>query len=211
MRTYCLALMVCMASASAEIVDRISVIIDGHIIKQSDIIKDIRLTGLLNHDTPSFGVSERKKALARLIDQALIRKELQAGLYSSPEPSEVDALLQQLKQSFGPNAAYRDALKSYGLSEEDLRNHLTWQLTVLRFINVRFASGGQIPEDEVSAYYRQHLPDFRRAGKPKLDLESLRVEIEQAIAGERVNQQFFAWLDESEKKTPVTYNEEALK
>jgi hypothetical protein len=42
-------------------------------------------------------------------------------------------------------------------------------------------------------------------------LESLRPEIEQAIAGERVNQQFFAWLDESEKKTPVTYNEEALK
>ena len=211
MRAYFLALVICMASASAEIVDRISVIIDGHIIKHSDIIKDIRLTDLLNHDTPTFNVNEQKKALARLIDQALIRKELQAGLYSSPQPSEVDALLQQLKQSFGSEAAYRNALKSYLVSEDDLRKHLNWQLTVLRFINIRFAGGAQTPDAEVRAYYQQHLPDFRRAGKPKLDLESLRPEIEQAITGERINQQFFAWLDESEKKTPVTYNEEALK
>lgn len=211
MRAYLLAWVVCMGSASAEIVDRISVIIDGHIIKHSDIIKDIRLTDLLNHDTPTFSTGEQKKALARLIDQSLIRKELQAGLYSSPQPSEVDTLLQQLKQSFGSEAAYRNALKAYLVSEEDLRKHLNWQLTVLRFINIRFASGAQIPDAEVRTYYQQHLPDFRRAGEPKLDLESLRSEIEQAIAGERVNQQFFAWLDESEKKTPVTYNEEALK
>jgi hypothetical protein len=211
MRAYFFAFVVCMASASGEIVDRISVIIDGHIIKHSDIIKDIRLTDLLNHDTPTFSTSEQKKALARLLDQALIRKELQAGLYSNPEPSEVDALLQQLRQSFGSEAAYRSALKSYLVSEEDLRRHLNWQLTVLRFINIRFASGAQIPNAEVLTYYQQHLRDFRRAGKPKLDLESLRPDIEQAIAGERVNQQFFAWLDESEKKTPVTYNEEALR
>src|SRR5258708_24570363 len=105
MRAYFLALVICMASASAEILDRISVIIDGHIIKHSDINKDIRLTDLLNHDTPTFSADEQKKALARLIDQALIRKELQAGLYLSPEQSEVDALLQRLKQSFGSEAA----------------------------------------------------------------------------------------------------------
>src|SRR6202171_3261219 len=199
MRGYLLALVVvCMASANAEIVDRISVIVDGHIIKHSDIIKDIRLTDLLNHDTPTFSTGEQKKALARLIDQALIRKELQAGLYSNPEPSEVDALLQQLKQSFGSEAAYRSDLKSYSVSEEDLRRHLNWQLTVLRFINIRFASGAQIPDAEVRAYYQQHLPDFRRAGKPKLDLESLRAEMEQTLAGERVNPQFFASLGEAE-------------
>src|SRR5579872_6852055 len=211
MKTFLLALAAFTICGNAEIVDRISVIIEGHIIKHSDIIKDIRLTYLLNHEKPTFDLAEQKKALARLIDQALIRKELQGGLYSSPYPSEVDALLKQLQQSFGSDAAYQSALKSYFVSEDDLRKHLNWQLTVLRFINVRFAGGAQIPEEEVRAYYQQHLPDFKRAGKPQLDLESLRTEIEQAIAGERINQQFFAWLDESEKKTPVTYNEEALK
>ena len=69
----------------------------------------------------------------------------------------------------------------------------------------------QIPDPEVRAYYQQHLPDLKRAGTQKIDLESLRPEIEKTITGERINQQFFAWLDESEKNTPITYNEESLK
>jgi hypothetical protein len=211
MKPYLLAVFVCVAAANAEIVDRISVIVDRHIIKHSDIIKDIRLTDLLNHDTPTYSLAEQKKAVARLIDQALIRKELQAGLYSSPNPSEVDALLQQFKQSFGSEATYRNALKAYLVTEQDLRNYLNWQLTVLRFINLRFGTEAAISDAEVHAYYQQHLPDFRRAGSSKLDLESLRPGIEKSIAGERVNQQFFAWLDETEKNTPVVYNEEALK
>lgn len=211
MKIQCLALLVYISFGNAEIVDRISVVVDGHIIKHSDIMRDIRLTDLLNHETPAFDLSERKKAVARLIDQALIRKELQAGLYSSPDPSEVDALLQQLKQSFGSDAGYQQALAAHGISDQELRKHLHWQLSVLRFVNVRFATGAQIPDTEVRAYYQQHLSDFRRAGKAKLDLESLHPDIEQAIAGERVNQQFFAWLDESEKNTPIVYNEEALK
>jgi hypothetical protein len=211
MKPYFLAWIVCMAAANAEIVDRISVTVDRNIIKHSDIIKDIQLTDLINHDPPVYSLAEQKKAAARLIDQALIRKELQAGLYSSPNPSEVEALLKQFKQSYGSEAAYRNALKTYSVAEDDLRNRLAWQLTVLRFINVRFGADPQASDAEVRAYYDQHLPDFRRAGKTKVDLESLRTDIEQAIAGERVNQQFFAWLNETEKDTPVTYNEESLK
>jgi len=200
-----------MTVATAEIVDRISVIVDRHIIKHSDVIKDIQLTDLINHDPPAYSLAEQKKAVARLIDQALIRKELQAGLYSTPNASEVEALLKQFKQSYGSEAAFRNALKTYSVTEDEVRNRLTWQLTVLRFINIRFGAEPQISDAEVRAYYDQHLPEFRRAGKPKVDLESLRPEIEQAIAGERLNQQFFAWLNETEKNTPVTYNEEALK
>jgi hypothetical protein len=195
----------------AEIVDRISVIVDGQIIKHSDIMRDIRLTDLLNHENLNLDVNAQKKAAARLIDQALIRKELAAGLYPSPDPSEVDALLSQFKQSLGSEAAYQRALTAYGVREDDLRKHLYWQISVLRFINLRFATSTPAADADVRTYYQQHLPDFRRAGKPKLDLESLRPEIEQTLAGERVNQQFFAWLDESEKSTPITYNEESLK
>ena len=211
MSKYCIAFLVCMRFGNAEIVDRISVIVDGHSIKHSDILREIRLTKLLNREPPAFDLSEQKKAVGRLIDQALIRKELQAGVYSSPDSRDVEALLQQLKQSLGSDAAYQRALEAYGISDQELRRHLNWQLSVLRFINVRFATGTPILDAEVRTYYQQHLPEFKRAGEPKLDLESLRPEIEQAITGERVNQQFFAWLDESEKNAPIVYNEEALK
>jgi len=206
-----LLLFLCVSFGNAEIVDRISVIADGYPIKYSDIIRDIRLTDFLNHATLAFDLSAQKKAVGRLIDQALIRKELQNGIYPRPDPSDVDALLQQLKQSLGSETAYQRTLATYGVNEQDLRNHLNWQLSVLRFINIRFAAGTQIPDTDIRAYYRQHLPDFKHAGTSKIDLESLRPEIEDAVAGERVNLQFFAWLEESEKNTPIIYNEEALK
>jgi hypothetical protein len=205
------ALLAGMSLADAELVDRISLIVDGYLIKHSDIVRDIRLTALLNHETPTTNLAERKKAVKRLIDQTLIRKELQAGLYPSPKPEDVEALLQQLKHSFGADAAYRRALNSYGIGEDELRRHLSWQLTVLRFVNVRFATGIQIPDADVRAYYQKHLSDFTKAGKPRPDLEALRPEIEQSLTGEQVNRQFFAWLDESEKNARIVYNEEALK
>ncbi|MEO8048772.1 MAG: hypothetical protein ABI833_00020 [Acidobacteriota bacterium] len=211
MSRHWLALFVCVVGGRAEMVDRISVVVDSQIIKHSDIFRDIRLTDFLNHETPSFAVAEQKKAVARLIDQALIRKELDAGLYSIPDPSEVDSLLQQLKNGFGSDAAYRRALATYDLSEADLRKQLNWQLTVLRFVSLRFGGGAPVPEPEVRAYYEQHLADFKKAGGSGGDFDTVRPQIEKALEGEGVNKLFFAWLDEAEKNAPIVYNEEALK
>ncbi len=211
MTRHWVALFVCVVGGRAEMIDRISVVVDSRIIKHSDIIRDIRLTDFLNRETPSFAVAELKKSVARLIDQTLIRKELDAGLYSSPDPSEVDSLLQQLKNGFGSDAAYRRALATYDLSEADLRKQLNWQLTVLRFVSLRFSAGAPVPEADVRAYYEQHLADFKKAGGSGDGFDTVRPQIEKALEGESVNKQFFAWLDDSEKNTPIVYNEEGLK
>jgi peptidyl-prolyl cis-trans isomerase SurA len=206
-----IACLVLTSFAPGEIVDRVSVVVAGHPIKSSDIVKDIRLTDFLNHEKPSYDLSERKKATARLIDQALIRKELTTGVYANPDEVDVDSLFRQLKQQFGSEAAYQRALVNYGITEMDLRSHLRWQLTVLRFIKMRFAAGIAVPVEDIRTYYQQHLKDLTRATDSQVDLNSLRPEIEQAITSERVNKEFFAWLDEAEKNARITYNEQALK
>jgi hypothetical protein len=211
MTKYWIPLFLSLVCCRAEIVDRVSIVVDDSIIKHSDIIQDIRLTDFLNHETPSFTLSEQKKAAARLIDQTLIRKELESGLYSSPDPAEVDSLLQQIKRGFASDAAYQRALATYNLSEAELRRRLDWQLTVLRFINLRFGADAPVTEAEARAYYEKHLPEFKKTARTAGDFEAARPEIEKAINGERVNQQFFAWLEDTEKNTPVTYNEVDLK
>ena len=211
MTKHWLSLFLCLACCRAEIIDRISIVVDDSIIKHSDVIQDIRLTDFLNHETPSLTVSERKKAAARLIDQTLIRKELESGLYSSPDPSEVDSLLQQIKRGFGSEAAYGRALAAYHLSEAELRKRLDWQLTVLRFINLRFSADAPVTDAEARAYYEKHLQEFKKTARTAGDFESVRPEIDKALSGEHVNQQFFTWLENTEKNTPVTYNEVDLK
>jgi len=211
MTKHWLLLFFCLACSRAEIVDRISIVVDDSIIKHSDIIQDIRLTDFLNHETSSLTLAEQKKAAARLIDQTLIRKELESGLYSRPDPSEVDSLLQQIKRGFASEAAYARSLAAYHLNEAELRKRLDWQLTVLRFINLRFGAEAPVTDAEARAYYEKHLPEFKKTARTAGDFESLRTEIEKAINGERVNQQFFTWLEDTEKNTPVTYNEVDLK
>ena len=78
----------------AAIVDRIAIIVGNAIIKDSDILRDLEVTAFLNNESPVISPASRKIAAGRLLDQALIRKEIEAGEY---------ALLAHLKQgSVGP-------------------------------------------------------------------------------------------------------------
>ena len=160
------------APLRAEMVDRISVVAGNRAIKHSDIVNDIRLTAFLNQEKPDFSLAEQKKAASRLIDQALIRRDMESGGYASPDTSEGEKLLEQIKQRHRGDTGLRQALASYGITEDELRQRLIWQTRVLQFIELRFG---------------------------------------QADPNNQVNQQFFAWLDETRKQTRILYKEENLK
>jgi hypothetical protein len=138
MRTLLISALLISTAVRAEIVDRISVLADGHAIKSSDINEEVRITQFLNQEKLDTSLDERRKAADRLIEQAVIRKEREAGQYSDPEREEVDSLFAQIQQRYPDEAALDQALKAYGITREDLIRHLEWQLAVLQFIRVRF-------------------------------------------------------------------------
>jgi hypothetical protein len=138
-RKYVLYLMLAMPGA-AVIVDRIAVVVNDRVVKDSDISRDIRVTDFLNGDQLDFSEGARKKAGQRLIDQQLIRREVKVGGYSNATPEEVGKFLESIiKQRFHDSQSeYQAALKNYALTDEQLRAQLTWQITVLHFIEQRF-------------------------------------------------------------------------
>jgi len=69
------------AMATAVIVDRIAVVVGNHIVKQSDIEREIRVTAFLNDENADLSLTSRKKAAGRLIDQLFIRREIELGDY----------------------------------------------------------------------------------------------------------------------------------
>jgi len=160
----------CMGIAIAVIVDRIAIVVDGAVIKQSDILNEIRVTDFINGTKLDLSLAAQKEAASRLIDQKLIRKAMAAGLYQAPASSETDRLLQQVRQRFATHAAYERELAAKGITEDLLKEHLLWQLAVLRFIGLRFPG-----------------PD-----------------------ADAVNQQFFAWLDESRKAARIDFKVDSL-
>jgi hypothetical protein len=195
----------------AVIIDRIAMVVGDSIIKDSDIDRDIRVTNFLNSQALDLSPAKRKEALSHLIDQVFIRQEIRVGSYPVATLQEADAQLDRLKkQRFKTQTAYQQALKTYGLTELELRTQFQWQLTVLKFIDARFKPGVLITDDEIEKYYRQHTAALNRE-YPGQSLDDLRDRIRDILTAEGVNQQFFAWLDSQRTDTKIRYLEEGLR
>lgn len=198
--------------AFSVIIDRIAIIVNNQIIKQSDIDRDIRVTDFLNHDPLSFSLAAEKQAANRLIDQAFVRHEVHLGDYPTATFQDADAELSQLeKDRFKTEAALKQELHRYGLDIPDLKFTFRWQLTVLRFIDVRFKPAALVTDQQVQQYYNSHLSALRRAHPNAYSLEDLRSDIHDTLVGEKVNQLFFAWLDEQRKDAKIQFLEEKLR
>lgn len=172
--------------SQAVIVDRIAVVVSNRPIKTSDIDRDIRMTQLLNEEPLDFSPAARRRAADRLIDQMIIRREIEVAGYSAADPKEAARLLVEVKRQ-RPNLSAD--LKRYGVTEDQLLRQLRWQLTVLQFIEQRFRPGVLVTDDEI----RQH------SGGRRLP-PAQRREIENRIAAERVNEQFDAWLKQAREQ-----------
>jgi len=198
--------------ARAEIIDRVSVVVGSRVIKQSDIDRDIRVVSFLNQAPPDFSAGSRKESASRLIDQLLIRQDIQATRSATAALGGMEQLLMQIKKDrFGNDTLYRQALAEYGLSEEDLRSALLWQLTVLRFIDQRFGSATAISEQEIEQYFNSHRTELTKSHTAAHSANDVRPEIEAEISGERANQQFETWIDQTRKDARIEYREESLR
>ncbi len=161
--------------ASAVIIDRIAIIIENKVIKDSDIEREIRVASYLNCEKLDLSPQSRKRAAQRLIDQSIIRREIEAGRYSEASDEDVDKLLASTLQS-------RKAPQAYSLTKDQVRSALKWQMTVLHFIDIRFQGGesstakpeGSTPSEAKADPFIAWLDDIRKTMAIQYREEDLR-------------------------------------
>lgn len=171
----------------AGVVDRVAIVIGKTVITESELLDDLRLTEFINNEPLDLGPAARRAAAEHLVDQRLIRQELELSGYASAPAAEADALLRKFRQDrFHSPAAYHAALQKYGVTEEELKQRLLWQLTAVRFIDFRFGSGKPEPDPQSA--------DRAAAGAP----------------ASSVDQQMDAWLKQARADTKVTLKQEAF-
>jgi hypothetical protein len=209
----CVAGLAAAAGARAEIIDRIAVSVGNRVITEADLDREIRITAFLNNGKPDFGAENKRAAADRMVDQTLVRSELEASRYLPPSDTETEAALQEERARFGDEAAYRRALAEYGIGETDLKARLAWQLTLLRFIDARFRPGIQIGEDDIRKYFDEQMRAGLIAAHPGQtpSLEEHRVSIIQTLAGQAADQQVEQWLKESRRRTHIQYHDEVFR
>lgn len=196
---------------SAEIIDRIAISVGNLVITESQIDEEIRLTAFLNQEPVTIDNAERKKAAGRLMEQTLVRREMEFSRYPLPPLSDARKSLESLKSRYKTEAEYRKALDEYGITEDALERRLWWQATFLRFIDYRFRPGIQVPDADVQAYYQQELDKWKQEGiQPVPSLDDVRASIEQTLTEQRIDQELDRWLADTRTQVAIRFHDEAL-
>ncbi len=198
------------ASLPAVIIDRIAITVGNQAITEGQITQDLELTALLNRVSPVDNPDTRRQAAGRLIEQALIRREMTFGSYPPVPPAEIDAAYASTEKAHGSASGLAAALAQYELTTADLRNYLQWQLALLKFIDLRFRPAVQVTSDDVQKYYRENVLAQPGKNGSVPSLQQLHDQIEQKLTGERVDAQVNEWIKRARARTAIHYLDSAL-
>lgn len=199
--------------ATAEIIDRVAVVVGAGVITESEILREIRLTAYLNGDAPDFSAASKKKTAERLVEQRLMQAEINQSPYPLPGGDAIIQMLKSIQSRYSSAVLYQQSLQKYDITEEELKERLQRQLTTVRFIDFRFKPGIQVSDDDTAKYFREKILPQLRKDHPESDfvLDDYREESEQAVIGDRADRASDAWLKLARERTKIEYRDDAFR
>lgn len=211
MRTFYLGMLL-VSAACAVVLDRIAVVVGTDVITEGEVIDQLRTDEFMSSQPLDLSPQQRRATAARMVDQQLIRQEIEITQYKPPAPSEADSMLRTFRQQhFRTEAEYRTALEKYGVTEEELKQHLLWQLTTIRFTDWRFGGNGQQPAPAPSANREvpPGTPSPAKTPPPEQQVQSADRDAPNP-GGTNVDEQLDAWLKQARGTTKVEFKQEAF-
>jgi hypothetical protein len=211
MRLLCL-LAFLLLPAAAEVIDRLAITIDSQIITQLQIDEELRVTAMLNHESAvARDLEHRRDAADRLVEQLLIKSEMQLSRYALPDTGEVDKYYQQIEEVNGGPAEFGRTLLMFHLTPDVLRSHLELQLTELKFIDVRFRPDANVSDADIEAAYQAKTATWKQThtGTPP-SLDASRESLRAMLVEDRTDTALNTWLAESRKRVRLIYLDKTL-
>lgn len=194
----------------AEVLDRIAVSVDQVVITESELVQEVKLTSFWNRQAPNRTPEALREAAKRMIERALIRRELQLTPVPPPSHEEVQKLLDEFREAEFPNRLqYGEALDRYGLTEDQLKDHLREQYLTLRFINDRFRPEVEVSEEEIQEYYNEEFPKTY-GSRPIPPLNEIQGQIERVLVEKKIDRKLDRWIDDSLKLSRIRVREEVF-
>jgi hypothetical protein len=200
----------CRCQLPGEVVDRIAAVVNRDVIAMSEVVLQARLAALIDEKPLRLDAETLRESADRLVDQALVRREIALGSYEVDGADGASRLLESLKARL--TQPLPELLIRYRVTEAELVEHLAWILTLTRFIDLRFRPGIQISPIDLQEYYQAHfLPAWKRerATAPP-DFETVRERLEAELIPERLNQATERWLNQGRAQVSLEIREDAI-
>jgi hypothetical protein len=199
---------------TAEVVDRVVAVVNGHPILASEWDDSVRYECFVNQCAlDQLTARDRGATLHRMVDQRLIEQELKI---EDPHPAGVEEVAKKVAELQGqvvrghnlPSsdllAEWNKALAQYGFTQEEIEGHVARELAVLRFVERRFRPTTQIDAAQVERYYNQTLmPELQKAGAPDPPLTEVAGQIRELLTQRAIDEQLNLWLDALRKQSNI--------
>jgi len=195
--------------ATGEVIDRIVVTVNGHIILQSDLDEALCYEALLNGRTPAeLRDEDRRAVLDRLIDQELLGEQMNSSFFQHATESEAENRVVEAKKQY-PEAAtaegWRDLLNRYRLTEKDLIAHVRQQIDLMRVVDSHLRPAVSIDSKSIETYYHdKFVPQLKETGTEDVPLAAVSGKIRELLTQEKVNELMVSWLQTLRSESKVT-------
>jgi hypothetical protein len=198
-----------LAGARAETLDRIAVTVGPHVITESDVILDLRISAFLDGQTPDLSGAQKRKAADRLVDRYLVLEDATATRALVPSAAEVAALIEPVRARFASESEYRAALERSGISENQLEAHLATGLRMMRYTDLRFRPEIQIADRDLREAFAA-LAARQPAGSPTPSFEASRNRLEELLTNQRILEALDQWLAMARTETQILLRDAAF-
>ncbi len=138
LRTSVLIAVLCVLSASAEVLDRVLAVVAGQVILLSDVTA-ARELGLQTTDGAADPI---RAVLTKLIERELVLAEVDRYAPPEPDAAAVDRGVEALRARFSSGDAFTATLAKSGIDENHVRETVRQDLRVAAYLEQRFASAG---------------------------------------------------------------------
>jgi hypothetical protein len=179
-----------------EPLDRTLALVGGQPITLSDV-RVARALHLIDVDASPSAVAD---AVSRLIQRALILREVQRYSPAAPSESAIDEGIEKIRARFPNAAAMSRVLEANAFSEARLRGWVRDDLRTEAYLAQRFASATTPADAEIE---RQYLQSKAAYDKKFASFEDAKPAIRQELIEGRRTQLIFDWLSDLERRTEI--------
>lgn len=195
----------------AETIDRVVAVVNGHTVLLSEWDSAARREALLDHKPlESLTDTSRRATLDRMIDQEVMRSEMENSSAPQCTPQEIAARLRAIREQFPgatDDATWDAILRRYGVAGEELEAAVKMELNGLRLIDFRLRSNAQADPRQIEHYYRDtYQPAMRAKGAKPAALADVTAQIREILTQQKLNELTTAWLQELRTQADIRLN-----
>lgn len=144
------------------------------------------------------------KLLGELIEQWVVETEATASHFPQPAQSEVDRELSRIREQFSTQEKYESRLNDLGLSAAQVRQLLSRQIYVERYVDYKFRPTVQIEAADIDAYYRKELlPELAKKNQPAPKRAAVEEQIRELLIQRGISDLTMKWLDDTKSRLKI--------